>query len=207
MSYPLYFLTIYIFCISPGPGIVAVLSRALSAGFWPALIFGAGLAIGDMVYLIAVMLGGSVLADSFPSVFITMQVVGAVWLTYMAWQLWFGDKAMADTAADAGKAQTKTVWSELALAFFISCANPKVIVFYIAVLPGFVDLSALSFAKGATMVVIAYVGLLCGVLTYIVPAYPMKRFLSTRLGALVFNRISAVLLVVVSVWIVGRNLI
>ena len=48
---------LFIAAIIPGPGITAIVARALGSGFRPTFFMGLGLILGDMIYLTAVILG------------------------------------------------------------------------------------------------------------------------------------------------------
>ena len=48
---------LFIAAIIPGPGVTAIVARALGSGFRPTFFMGLGLILGDMVYLTAVILG------------------------------------------------------------------------------------------------------------------------------------------------------
>ena len=48
-------LATFIFVVTPGPGIIALLSRTLAKGIAAGLLMGVGLMMGDFIYLIAVM--------------------------------------------------------------------------------------------------------------------------------------------------------
>ncbi len=138
---------------SPGPGIAAVVARALGVGFRDSLPMILGMVLGDLVYLTAAVLGLSAIAQSFGEVFLVIRYAGAAYLLYLAYKLWTA-KASAETIA-ASRADTpaRTFLAGLSL----TLGNPKVIVFYLALLPTLVDLTRLTplgFAEIAVTVVI-----------------------------------------------------
>src|SRR5690606_41909429 len=66
----------------PGPGIIALVARALGSGFRPALFMAGGLVVGDILYLTAVVLGLAMLAQTFGNAFLIVKWVG---VAYLAW--------------------------------------------------------------------------------------------------------------------------
>src|SRR4051794_11803772 len=54
----------------PGPGITALVARALGSGFRSSLVMSLGLILGDLSYLTAVVLGLAFVAQTFGTVFL-----------------------------------------------------------------------------------------------------------------------------------------
>ena len=72
----------------PGPGVVALVARALSSGFGAAMAFSAGLILGDLTYLAAAIFGLSLIAEAFGAVFAVIRYGAALYLAYLAFRLW-----------------------------------------------------------------------------------------------------------------------
>lgn len=142
---------------SPGPGVAAVVARALGAGFRGALPMVAGLVIGDLVYLTAAAFGLAALAQSFGLVFLAIKYVGAVYLAWLAYRLWTSEPKPAEVAAEGRGG----VWRTFLTGLSVTLGNPKVMVFYLALLPTLIDLgglTALGFVEMvAVMVVVLFV--------------------------------------------------
>lgn len=137
----------------PGPGIAAVVGRALGSGFRPTLPMMAGLIAGDLVYLSAAALGLGVIAASFGSVFVVVRWLGAAYLVYLAIRLWTAKEGHG-LAAVSG---TGGALSTFAAGLAVTLGNPKVILFYLAILPTIVDLggmTARAFAEMSAVVVL-----------------------------------------------------
>lgn len=73
---------------SPGPGVAALVARVLARGAGGALAFTAGLAIGDVVWLAAAVMGLTALAKLFGGLFLVIKYAGAAYLLYLAIRLW-----------------------------------------------------------------------------------------------------------------------
>ena len=71
---------LFIAAAIPGPGMTAIVARALGSGFRETLFMGFGLILGDLVYLTAVILGLALLAEAFTGIFLAIKIGGALYL-------------------------------------------------------------------------------------------------------------------------------
>lgn len=122
---------------SPGPGIFALVARVISGGLTGVVPFAAGLITGDLIWLGAAVLGLAVLAHTFYEAFMVVKFVGAAYLIYLAYRMWTtpANAPDADTSPKRGK--------PLAMYFAglaVTMGNPKVVGFYLALLPSLIDL-------------------------------------------------------------------
>ena len=60
----------------PGPGVTALVARALGSGFRSSLFMSLGLILGDLIYLTAVVLGLAIVAQTFGMVFLVIKWAG-----------------------------------------------------------------------------------------------------------------------------------
>ncbi|WP_186417616.1 LysE family translocator [Bosea sp. CS1GBMeth4] len=140
---------------SPGPGIAAIVARSLSTGFRRAVPFVLGIAAGDLIWLAFSALGLTLLMQSFHGVFLAIKYAGCAYLGYLAWKLWTAPvKSLEDEPAARGEG-VRLFLGGVAL----TLGNPKVMVFFVSILPLVVDLQALTplaFAEvaGLTMLII-----------------------------------------------------
>lgn len=123
----------------PGPSVLFVIGRALALGRKGGLLSVLGNAAGEVVQIAAVALGvGVVLAQSL-LLFSVVKFAGAAYLVYLGIQA-IRHRGGGPTAADpASPTSTARVLRE---GFIVGATNPKSIVFFVAVLPQFVDYSA-----------------------------------------------------------------
>ena len=123
----------------PGPSVLFVIGRSLSLGKVGGLLSVVGNAIGGLVVVVAVAFGiGIVIAQSVV-LFTIVKIVGAAYLIYLGVQAIRHRRAGTDAAT---RAVPVAWWRTLAEGFVVGVSNPKTIVFFIAVLPQFVDFSA-----------------------------------------------------------------
>ncbi len=132
---------LFIAAASPGPGIAALLARVLGRGPRGAFAFTFGLAFGDVVWLAFATAGLTALAQSFSGVFLMVKYLGAAYLFYLAWKLWTAPVEAREIAADRRREpQARLFFAGLA----VTMGNPKVMVFYIALVPLIFDPSRMG---------------------------------------------------------------
>lgn len=171
---------------SPGPGIAALVARVLARGRAGAVAFTAGLAIGDVVWLGAAVLGFSALAQAFSGVFLVIKYAGAAYLLYLGWKLWTAPVASLEDSAAAPIAEKPARLFAAGLA--VTLGNPKVMVFYLALVPTLFDVAGvtlLGFAELA-LVALAILALVFG--TYIALALRARRLFASPCALKRINR-------------------
>ena len=126
---------------SPGPGIAAIVARVLGRGMNGAVAFTAGVALGDVVWLTIAILGLAAVAQTFHGVFLAIKYAGVCYLLVLAWKLWTQPVVPREVVADA--ADVKPLRLFLA-GLAVTMGNPKVMVFYLALLPSIIDLQAVT---------------------------------------------------------------
>ena len=175
--------------MAPGPNNLLSISNATRYGLRAAWLAGAGrlLAFSGMIALASA--GLAVVLHTSQLLFMAIKTVGALYLFYIAWQLW---RAVPE---GEGEAQAgATVWQLARQEFFVAAGNPKAILVFTAFLPQFVDARqpmALQFTiLGALFLLFELVAI--GLYAWM--GLGMKRFLGQPRGRRLFNRSCATLL-------------
>ena len=140
--------------ISPGPGVVALVARVIGGGPASVTPFIVGLILGDLVWLAAAVLGLAVLAQTFHQVFVVMKFVGAAYLLYLAFRMW---TAPAEVDPVAPEPQQRGTAGLFLAGLSVALGNPKVVGFYLALLPNLIDLGrigVLGYAELASLCVL-----------------------------------------------------
>src|SRR6478609_8118193 len=116
-----YAAALFIAAAIPGPGITAIVARALGSNFRETFFMGLGLVLGDMTYLTAVILGLAFVAQTFTEVFVLIKIAGALYLGYIAYKLWTAGLLRQDIPARKS--------SNIGLSFLsgvlVTLGNPK----------------------------------------------------------------------------------
>jgi threonine/homoserine/homoserine lactone efflux protein len=143
--------------ISPGPGVVYIVTRSVTQGRRSGLASVAGVALGNLGAALGATLGlGAVLAVS-SSAFLVVKYAGAVYLIYL------GVQALRRPSAEASGVplEVGNSWRIFREGCVVALLNPKTIVFFGAFLPQFMSADAApvlqSIMLGALFVGIAAV--------------------------------------------------
>lgn len=132
---------LFIAAASPGPGIAAIVARVLGRGPKGAVALSAGIVLGDLVWLTFAVLGLAALAQAFHGVFLAVKYAGAIYLLYLAYKLWTAPVPTQDVKPDE---KTDNPAKLLLGGLALTLGNPKAIVFYLALLPTFLDLARIT---------------------------------------------------------------
>jgi threonine/homoserine/homoserine lactone efflux protein len=141
---------------SPGPGVAAVVARALGRGVSGAPAFIAGFVAGDLIWFTLAATGLAVLAQTAYTVFVIVRYAGAAYLLYLAWRLWTTPPKALDAAA--GQPRERPLQLFLG-SLTLTLGNPKTMVFFLAVLPTVVELKRLTLT-GFLEIALVIVGVL-----------------------------------------------
>jgi len=127
--------------LTPGPVWVALTARALSGGFAAAWPLAVGVALGDALWPLAAIFGLAWLVGSVEGLIEVLRYVAA------AIFLWMG-AAMIRSADRAIATDSRLMrpgrWAGFAAGVAVIIGNPKAILFYMGVLPGFFDLTRVT---------------------------------------------------------------
>jgi len=186
---------------SPGPGVAAVLARVLARGLRGAPAFIGGFLVGDLVWFALAATALHAVAETFAFVFVAVRYAGAAYLLYLAWKLWTAPAA-SDDAATAARAEhpLRLFFGALSL----TLGNPKVIFFFMALLPIVVDLGTLGL-PGCLEIVAAIAVILSAVLGgYALLAAFGRRFITSPRAVRIVNRGSGAMMAGAAVTIATR---
>ncbi|NNM72881.1 LysE family translocator [Enterovirga aerilata] len=176
---------LFVAAAAPGPGIAALVARVLGRGTGGAVAFTTGLALGDVVWLAVAVAGLSALAQSFHTVFLVLKYAGAAYLLVLAWKLW---TAPAAPAGSGEAPRPDPSWRLFLAGLAVTLGNPKVMVFYLALVPNLIDVASitpLGFAELAA-VLLAVLAVVFG--SYILLAARARRLLASPRAVRAVNR-------------------
>ena len=192
----LYAIAVFILFITPGPVWVALLARAVSGGFHAAWPLAVGVAIGDAVWPILAILGVSWVVNEIAGIMIILRyVAAAVFLTMGAVLM-----LKADVALSGDKRLTRPgMWAGFIAGVLVILGNPKAILFYMVVLPGFFDLTEVGAWDVLAIVVVSILTPLLGNLAVAGFVNHARDLLQTPEAVRRINRISGGLLIAVGI--------
>jgi threonine/homoserine/homoserine lactone efflux protein len=128
---PSYIAVILLFLAPPGPDMAYMLAVGLEGGRLSALRAILGIGTGMSVYAAAVVAGVGEIARSHPSVLDTVRILGAAYLLWLAYVTMRSARRAINGHGDIATGR----WYLRGV--LVSLTNPKIILFYLAVLPQF----------------------------------------------------------------------
>lgn len=166
------------FVLTPGPNMVYLVSRTLCQGFKAGFTSYAGLVVGSLFYLACAAFGITALLFAVPMAYDALRFGGAMYLACLAWQaVRPGGRSPFEVSTLAHDSAGRLFLMGLLTNLF----NPKQALFYLAVLPQFIDqhqgqVLAQSLTLGLIQIFISLIGnglvMLC--------AGAISRFLSEK---------------------------
>ncbi len=152
------FFIAFVFVVSPGPGTLAVFAKSMSQGFFSAFYLSFGMVLGDLVYLVAVIFSLDLFAEMVTPIMNHIRILGGLYLIYLGYSTWTAHKVKLGSTSSQ-----KSNIKEFLTGLLISLTNPKVMIFYIAILPAFINLSNVNFIHGIEILLTVGTGLLVGI--------------------------------------------
>jgi len=129
----------FVYAISPGPGLFAVLAISTRYGAVPAIWLSFGHTFGDIIYVSVAMLALSALAEIISNSMLYVKIFGASYLIYIGYQQW---RSKGVSFEQSNKKES--ILKLLLAGFIVGVTNPKTIIFYLSFLPIFIDLNNLT---------------------------------------------------------------
>lgn len=128
-----------ILAVSPGPGVLASVSTAVSKGFKASLLFILGLVFGDIFFFILALVGMSAISKVMGQLFYIIKMVGGIYLIYIGWDIIKHRKDEIIFNKDKSS-KYKTFISAL----LVTLGNPKAILFYASIVPTIIDINRIN---------------------------------------------------------------
>ncbi|MHC0051943.1 LysE family translocator [Actibacterium sp. D379-3] len=148
---------------TPGPVWMALTARALSGGFRAAWPLALGVVIGDALWPLLAILGVSWVVSVFDGFMAVLRMAAAaIFLVMGVLLIRHADKSIASDS----RLTRPGMWAGFAAGVAVILGNPKAILFYMGVLPGFFDLTRVTGPDMAAIVAISMVVPLLGNLMF-----------------------------------------
>ncbi len=129
---PAFLAAVVLICIAPGPDMAYVVSTGIAGGRSAVTRGALGVTVGVVIYAVAVAAGLGIVVARFPLVLLALQIFGALYLVYLAWRTY---RDAANTQPLDSQHPADTHWFRRGL--IVNLTNPKVLLFFLAFLPGF----------------------------------------------------------------------
>jgi len=135
--------TVAVAALTPGPAVTAIVARAIADGPRPAMAVNAGVVTGDLLFFALVAAGMAAAARTFGDFFTIAKILGASYLAWQGLSLW---RATPRIATGSGAGHEHHFWRNYGAGLLLMFGHVQAMLFYAALMPGFVDLATLTWA-------------------------------------------------------------
>ncbi len=190
--------------LSPGPSNLYVMARSLAQGAPAGLVATAGLAAGSLVHVLAAVLGLAAIFEYSPVTYTAVRVLGALYLVYLGIGYWRAEPALPGQAPRVSARSPGKIFRESLL---VELTNPKTALFFLALLPQFVNPAAGPVAPQMLLLglIVTLTAMPCDILVALSTAR-LAAWLGEHPGALrVQERVSASILVGLGTWLLATE--
>ncbi len=182
--------------LTPGPVWLALLARTLSGGFAAALPLALGVVVGDLLWPLAAIHGLSWVVAAYDETLVILRWVAALLFAAMGLQL----IRHADRAIVADRRLTRPgFWPGFSAGLAAILGNPKAVLFYLGLLPGFFDLGRLTGPDIGVIVAVSMVIPFLGNMIFAVGIDRLRRLIQSPAALKRVNQLAGLLLIVVGV--------
>ena len=137
-----YFLTASILLtLAPGPDILYLLTKSLASGAKSGIILAAGLVSGIVFHTFLVTVGVATLIQSSSTAMAALKIFGAAYLIFLAFNAFKAGRRGEEISIKKSDAQSK-FFGLYKRGVLMNVLNPKVLLFFLAFLPQFVNLNS-----------------------------------------------------------------
>lgn len=171
---------------SPGPSIAALVARVMTRGAGSVMPFLAAMWLGEVAWMTAAVFGLAWLAQEVQWAFTLLKIAGVGYLLWLAWKMW---TAPVDT--DGGTLpDSSSALGLFASGMAVTLGNPKLMAFYLALLPTLIDIEAIDAAAWAKLAAVMMAVLMTVDLAWVALAARSRRFLKSPRAVRAMHRVS-----------------
>lgn len=192
-----YFVALVAYAASPGPLMAVLVARSLGNDWKGAAVFAAGLCVGEVIAVIAVVLGIGIWAQTNPELLAIAKYAGVAYLLWLAARMWNDRSEVA--SVKLGRAG----WLTSGGAGVALClGNPATLLMQMLLLPLVAPEGVTSFDHMALVVLVTFAAFGIVFFGTIPLARQFQRIISSPRSSSVLNRATAGVIAVTSAWIV-----
>jgi len=158
--------------ISPGPDNIYVLIQSITNGVKYGLATVFGLISGCLVHTSLVAFGVSALINKNETLFLSLKIFGASYLTYLAYKVFKSNSKISLSAKNTLEKNTFQLFKQ---GFIMNVLNPKVSIFFLAFFPGFLFSESMKIVNqffilgfifmGVSLVIFSLIAILSGTIS------------------------------------------
>jgi threonine/homoserine/homoserine lactone efflux protein len=137
---PLFAATVFILNATPGVDMAYAVASTLRGGWRQGVAAAVGIMAGCVLHTLAAAFGLAALLAASAEAFTAVKLLGAAYLLYVAWGM--AKAGLKPAAAAPQVSAPPSLWRTVRQGFFTNALNPKVALFFLALLPQFIAADA-----------------------------------------------------------------
>ena len=200
-----YAFAMFILFLTPGPVWVVLLARIFSNGWSGGFPLACGVIIADFTWSFLAVISISSISEAIPSITKILTWVAAGFFLYLAIKLWLKpsyDLNNIKLSKVSSKLKFNSVYLESFMTgLLVNFSNPKAILFYISIMPGFFVLNQLTNTDAVMIASVSALVPFIGNITIIALVSPIRQLMQSPSAQKKLNQISSILLLIVAVMI------
>ena len=134
-SYLAFSLTAFLLALSPGPDNIFVLTQSVARGAKYGIAVASGLITGCIFHTSVVALGFAVILQDNEWLLLLIKIAGAIYLLFLAYKVY---NSSSSITLDESTVKQDSWWKLFRIGITMNLLNPKVTLFFLALLPQFV---------------------------------------------------------------------
>jgi threonine/homoserine/homoserine lactone efflux protein len=143
--------------------------------------------LGEAIWLTCAVAGLAAIAETFHYAFVAIKWLGVCYLLYLAWKMWFASPDSDGEALPEAQSPTRLFLAGMT----VTLGNPKIMMFYMALLPSIIDVRGVTIVGWAELVATMLFVLIFIDFSWTLLAAKARRFLRSRRAIRAANRASA----------------
>ena len=183
----IFFVAEFVFAVTPGPSLAALVTRVITRGWRSVLPFLAAMWLGEIIWLTCALAGLSYIAQTFYLAFVVLKYLGAAYLFYLAYKMWTASVDAKEAILPKSEKPARMFFTGLA----VTLGNPKLMIFYVAFLPSIIDLAMVTPFIWLELTLTLGVALIAGDFLWVLLASQARRWLKSPRAVKLANRVSA----------------
>ena len=173
-----------VLAVTPGPGVVYIVTRTLGSGRKAGCASIGGIALGDLGNAVAASIGLAAVMAASASAFVIVKLAGAAYLVFL------GVKALRAKPSSTATARPIRLSPARLFrdGFFVALLNPKTALFFAALLPQFIDPGASPLWQSLVLSCVFVSIAICTDTLYMLTASALSSAIDRRRGSLSYGR-------------------
>jgi len=202
-----YAFAMFILFLTPGPVWIVLLARIFSNGWAGGFPLALGVIIADFTWSFLAVISIASITEAIPSITNILKIVAAGFFLFLSYKLWKKDMhKVQDIKNTKLKIKYNSVYLESFMTgLLVNFSNPKAILFYISIMPGFFTLYQITNKDALLIASTSALIPFFGNIGLIALVSPVRKLMKSRSAQKKLNRVSSVLLFIVAIMILVFN--